>query len=205
MRHRGDLLVGLGLVAMVARAAVPAAWGDVTPALQTPGDVSPLPLLGLAPDFHLRSLEAPGVRLRDLRGKLLLLAFVCASCADEPERVETTFVQLQRELKAQGLFGRKVVLASIVRHPERETRASFRAYAARLGVDPYGWAVLSGSPETTAKLRDRFGRLGAVPAGPPGETRGRVFLVDYAGRVRRVYTDDSFKPEAVLADLERLL
>ena len=196
----------LRLAAVLVALALPVTAGaDVPPGLRTPGDVSPLPVLGPAPDFHLRSLEGPGVRRRDLRGKLLLLAFACASCADEPEAVEATFVHLQRELKARGLFGRKVVLASIVRHPERETRAGFRAHAARLGVDPYGWLVLSGSPETTAKLRNQFGRLGALPPGPAMDTRGRVFLVDYAGRVRRVYDAEGLTPDGVMADLQRLL
>jgi len=37
------------------------------------------------------------------------------------------------------------------------------------------------------------------------DTRGRVFLVDYAGRVRRVYDTGTFHTDVVLADLERLL
>ena len=181
-----------------------AAFADVPPGPRTPEDVSPLPVLGPVPEFHLRSLEGPGVRTRDLRGKLLLLAFACASCADEPEDVTITFVQVQHALKARGLFGKKVVLAFVVRHPDRESRAGFRAYASRLGVDPYGWVVLSGSPQTTARLREQFGRFGAAGE-PQADTRGRVFLVDYAGRVRRVYTVDTFKTGMVLSDLERLL
>ena len=114
------------------------------------------------------------------------------------------FVRLQGALKARRLFGRKVALVFVVRHPERESRAGFRAYALRLGVDPYGWLILSGSPDTTQRLRDRFGRFGASPGGPPAETRGRVFLVDYAGRVRRVYPAGALQVEQVLADMERL-
>ena len=183
----------------------PAAWADIPPGPRTPGDVSPLPVLGQVPDFHLRSLEGPGVRNRDLRGKLVLLAFACASCADEPEEVAATFARLQRALKARGLFGKKVVLAIVVRHPERESRTAFRAYASRHGVDPHGWVILSGSPETTARLRDRFERFGVANGEPPADTRGRVFLVDSTGRVRRVYTVKTFQADAVLADMERLL
>jgi protein SCO1/2 len=183
----------------------PAAWADVPPGPRTPGDVSPLPVLAQAPSFHLRSLEGPGVRNRDLRGKLVLLAFACASCADEPEEVAATFVRLQRALKTRGLFGRKVVLAFVVRHPERESRTGFRAYASGLGVDPYGWVILSGSPETTARLRDQFGRFGVADGQPPADTRHRVFLVDSSGRVRRVYSGEAFQADAVLADIEGLL
>ncbi len=85
------------------------------------------------------------------------------------------------------------------------SEAGVRAYAFRLGVDPYGWLILSGSAATTQELRDRFGRFGLSPGEPPGDTRGRVFLVDYAGRVRRVFEPGAFQPDAVLADLERLL
>ena len=92
----------------------------------------------------------------------------------------------------------------MVRHPERETRAGFRAYALHLGVDPYGWLILSGSPETTQTLRDQFGRFGLSPGGSSGDTRGRVYLVDYAGRVRRVYPAGAFQVDVVLADMERL-
>ncbi len=181
-----------------------AAPADVPPGPPTPEDASPLPVLGPAPEFHLRSLEGPGVRTRDLRGKLLLLAFACASCPEEPEEAAATFVQVQRALKARGLFGKKVVLAFLVRHPDRESRASVRAYASRLGVDPYGWVILSGSPQTTAKLREEFGRFGVEAGQAPADTRGHVFLVDYAGRVRRIYSAGILQADTILADLERL-
>ncbi len=167
--------------------------------------MSPLPVLGAAPEFHLRSLEGPGVRLRDLLGKLLLLSFVCASCADEPEDVANGFVRLQEALKARRLFGRQVALVFVVRHPERESRAGFRAYALRLGVDPYGWLILSGSPEATQRLRDRFARFGVPPNDAPADTRGRVFLLDYAGRVRRAYPARGFRADDALADVLGLL
>ena len=154
MGWRVGRLMRFALAAAGALALLPlAARADIRPEPRGPGDVSPLPVLGPGPEFHLRSLEGPGVRLRDLRNKLLLLAFVCASCPDEPEEVAAGFVRLQAALKARGLFGRKVVLVFVVREPDRETRAGFRAYAARVGVDPYGWLILSGSPETTQTLR----------------------------------------------------
>ena len=206
MGRRGGRWLVLGLAAITALTAGPrAARADVPPALRTPGDVSPLPVLGPAPEFRLRSLEGPGIRLRDLRGKVLLLAFVCASCTDEPEDVTSGFVRLQVALKARRLFGRSVALVFVVRHPERETRVGFRAYALRLGVDPYGWLILSGSAETTQRLRDQFGRFGVPSTEPPEDTRGRVFIVDYAGRVRWVYPAGAFQPDSALADLESLL
>lgn len=198
--------MGFGLAAMSALAAAPvAARADIVPGPRTPGDVSPLPVLGPAPAFHLSSLEGPGVRLRDLRGKLLLLAFACANCADEPEDVGAAFARLQARLRGRGLFGRRVVLVFVVRHPERETLAGFRAYALRLGADPFGWLILSGSPETTRDLLERFGRFGGPAGAAPPDIRGRVFLLDYAGRVRRVYPPGAFQAEAALADLEGLL
>ena len=202
---RAGPLIGLGLVSLAALGTVPAPGrADIVPGPRTPGDVSPLPVLGPAPEFRLRSLEGPGVRLRDLRGKLALLAFTCASCADEPEDVAAGFVRLQGALKARRLFGRKVALVFVVRHPERETRAGFRAYALRLGADPFGWLILSGSPETTRDLLERFGRFGGPAGAAPPDLRGRVFLVDYAGRVRRVYRAGALQVEQVLADMERL-
>lgn len=198
-------MVGLGLVA-AGQAAVPAvAHGTVPAQPQTAEDVSPLPVLGPAPEFHLHSLQGPNLRLNHLRGKVVLVAFVCASCPDEPEDIAAGFAALQARLKDQGLFGRKVVLIFVVRHPEWETGSGFRAYAAQLGVDPYGWVILNGSADTTARLRDAFGRVGRPGAARPAETRGRVYLVDYTGRVRRVYEPGTFGPDAALKDLEMLL
>lgn len=203
--NRARAAIGLALLAAAWGGAPEVARADVTAQPRTPGDVSPLPVLAPAPDFALWSLEGPGVRLRELRGKLVALAFACASCSDEPEDVAAGFARIQARLKARGLFGGRVVLVFVVRHPERETRAGFRAYAARLGVDPYGWAILSGSTETTRGLREAFGRIGVPPGGPPADPTARVFLVDYAGRVRRVYDGARFDADAVLRDMELLL
>lgn len=93
----------------------------------------------------------------------------------------------------------------MVRHPERETRAGSRVYALRLGVDPYGWLILSGSEMTTGTLRDQFGHFGSRPSESSGDTRGRVYLVDSAGRLRQVYPAGAFQVGVVLADMERLL
>ncbi len=194
----GGLLLAMAWAVVAARADVPAGT-------RSPGDVSSLPVLGAAPDFHLRSLEGPGVRLQDLRGKIVLSAFACSHCADEPATVAEGFVRLQHALKGRGIFGRKVALAFVVRHPEHETRTAIREFAARLGVDPYGWLILGGSLQGTMRLRDQFSRIAATGATEAAETRGRVFLLDYAGRVRRVYTPAAFQVDAVLADLERLL
>ena len=197
-------IVGIGVVLLLigARTSV---RGDLPSSPRTPGDVSPLPVIGAVPDFALRSLEGPGVRLRDLRGKVVVLTFGCSHCTDEPVAVVEGFGRLQQALKGRGIFGRKVVLVFVVRHPDRETGTGLRMFAARIGVDPYGWLILGGSPQVTEHLRDRFGRLGADGTPGPADTRGRVFLMDYAGRVRRVYTPETFRVDAVLADMERLL
>lgn len=195
----------LGLAVVLVAAVTQAGWGDVPPAPRTAGDVSPLPVLGPAPGFALRSLEGPMVRLRDLRGKLLLLAFVCATCPEDSEDLAAAFAHLQARLKTRGVFGTRVALAFVVRHPERDTRSAYRAYAGRLGVDAYGWAILSGSAEATRRLREGFGRLAVPPRAPPAEVRGRVFLIDYAGRLRRIYSAEDFRVDTVMGDLERLL
>jgi len=202
--HRQALWGAVTAMALVSARPAP---GDVPqgPA-RAQGDVSPLPVLGRAPEFRLHSLEGPRVGLQDLRGKVVLLALMCAICSDEPAEVVAGFARLQTELKGRGLFGQRVVLVFIARHPEWDLRAALRAFAGRLGADPFGWVILTGSPAATARLRVAFAGLAAHPGGSPGgDVKGQVFLVDYAGRVRRVYHAPAFDPDAVLKEIQLLL
>ncbi len=110
----GMVMVAVGVLMVSGRLVLLNSWLDDVPFLhrlaETPAPVGAranTPPTGFlvgesAPDFELRSLTGRIVRLKDLRGRPVLLNFWATWCA--PCRVETPWlVEIDRKYRAQGL------------------------------------------------------------------------------------------------------
>src|SRR5215467_1439459 len=103
-----------------------------------------LPRIGPAPEFTLTTQNNARLSLRDLRGKVLAVTFIYASCADTCPLLTAKLAGLQTKLGTD--FGQKVFFASISVDPERDTPQVLARYAQAHGAKPVGWAFLTGTP-----------------------------------------------------------
>ena len=162
-----------------------------------------LPVIGRAPHVALTTQHGERLSLTDLRGKVLALTFIYATCKDACPVLTAKMATLQRRLGAD--FGPRVRFVSVTVEPEVDTPAVLAAYAERFGADPAGWSFLTGTGAEVDNVVRRYGAF--AKRVKPGEV-DHLFLtslVDRRGTLRVQYLGYRFDPDEMLRDLRSLL
>jgi protein SCO1 len=191
-------LVGSVVLVALAMLTVPVRL----PGHEAKGDAR-LSKIGPAPDFTLTAHTGGRLSLRDLRGKVVAVTFIYASCADTCPLLTAKLAGLQARLGAD--FGPRVFFVSVTVDPERDTPEVLRRYAEAHGARPAGWAFLTGTP---AEIRDIERRYGVFSRQNPGGDVDHTFLtslIDRDGVLRVQYLGVRFDPDELLGDVKGLL
>src|SRR5262245_35331745 len=98
--------------------------------------------IGPAPEFALNNQDGKRLALKDLRGKVLAITFIFASCADTCPLLTAKMVGIQDRLGSA--FGTQVFFLSITVDPERDTPAVLKRHAEAHKANTAGWAFLTG-------------------------------------------------------------
>src|SRR5215831_17539355 len=163
----------------------------------------PLSKIGPAPEFTLTTQDNARLSLRDLRGKVVAVTFIYASCADTCPLLTAKLASLQARLGAD--FSPKVFFASITVDPERDTPEVLTRYAQAHGAKPAGWAFLTGTPAEILAVEKKYGIF--ARKNPRGDVDHTFLtsLIDRDGILRVQYLGVRFDPNELLADLRSLL
>lgn len=159
--------------------------------------------IGPAPDFTLTTQEGTRLTLKGLRGKVVVVTFIYASCADTCPLLTAKMVGLQARLGAD--FGPKVFFVSITVDPERDTPEILHRYARTYGTNPAGWAFLTGSPDEIRKVARRYGIYYKKTDRGDVDHTFLTSLVDQRGTLRVQYLGVGFDPDELLQDLRSLV
>ena len=162
-----------------------------------------LPKIKPAPEFALTEQDGKRLALKDLRGKVLAITFIYASCADTCPLLTAKMVGIQNQLGAA--FGPRVNFLSITVDPERDTPEVLERYAKRHRANRTGWAFLTG---TKAEIREAAKRYGIYYKKNPRGDVDHTFLtslVDQNGMLRVQYMGVKFNPDEMLRDLQSLM
>jgi protein SCO1 len=167
------------------------------------GEQQRLPTIGAAPDFSLTSQDGAEVTLRSLRGKVVAVAFIYASCPDVCPMLTDKMARVQDELGAD--FGTKIAFVSITVDPERDTPAVLKDYADAFDAKFAGWSFLTGAPAAIRDVAHRYGV--AVRAAADGQVDHTLLttLIDRRGTMRVQYLGYRFDEEEFRHDLESLV
>ena len=100
-------------------------------------------------DYLLTLLDQQGRSFgsADRAGRAVRLSFVYAHCTDTCPLPTAIMSQVQDRLRAEGLLGTRVQLASVTVDPRRDTPPVLAEYAGRFKADPDAWRFLSGEPD----------------------------------------------------------
>ncbi|HEU4352505.1 MAG TPA: SCO family protein [Burkholderiales bacterium] len=153
-----------------------------------------------APDFTLRDVEGKSVRLSELRGKSVLVAFIYTTCTGACPLLSARMSRLQQKLAAAHI---PAALVSVTVDPERDDAKTLGAYAKRFGARP-GWYFVREEPARLAPVLAAYDEW--TRREPPGELDhpARLHLIDAAGRVREIYSLAFFDEEQAFLDIRAL-
>ena len=167
------------------------------------GERDGLPRIGPAPELSLTTQDGQRLSLTELRGKVVAVTFIYASCADTCPLLTAKMAGLQAALGAD--FGPKVFFLSITVDPERDTPAVLQRYAQAHGANLAGWAFLTGTPTEIQQVARRYGiYYRKTPRGDVDHTF-LTSLVDQSGILRVQYLGVRFDPDELLRDLQTLV
>jgi protein SCO1 len=201
LSHRGKgnrLRVAAALYVIVALAC-----GGISGLAHETHEHARLPKIGPAPEFTLTNQEGTGLSLHQLRGKVVAVTFIYASCVDTCPLLTHKLVTLKRRLRLDE--GAHVFFAAITVDPERDTPAALKRYATAHGADSGGWAFLTGTPEEIRAVARRYGvYYKKQPRGDVDHTF-LTSLVDRTGMLRVQYLGVQFDPDEFLEDLRSLV
>ena len=162
-----------------------------------------LPKIKPAPEFALTNQEGKRLALKELRGKVLAITFIFASCADTCPLLTAKMAGIQNRLGSD--FGSKVYFVSISVDPERDTPEVLKRYAEAHKANPAGWAFLTGTPPEIRETAKRYGiYYKRTPRGDVDHTF-LTSLVDKDGTLRVQYMGVQFKPDEMLRDIQSLV
>ena len=159
--------------------------------------------IGAAPEFTLTNQDGKRLALMELRGKVLAITFIFASCVDTCPLLTAKMAGIQNRLGAD--FGKKVHFVSITVDPERDTPDVLKRYGEAHKANAAGWAFLTG---TSAEIREVAKRYGIYYKKTPRGDVDHTFLtslVDRNGILRVQYMGVKFNPDEMLRDLQSLV
>lgn len=156
-----------------------------------------------APEFALIKQDGTRLALKDLRGKVLAITFIFASCADTCPLLTAKMAGIQNRLGSD--FGQKVFFVSITVDPERDTPEVLKRYAEAHKANPAGWAFLTGSQAEIRDVAKRYGIYVKTTRGGDVDHTFLTSLVDQSGTLRVQYMGVRFDPDEMLRDLKSLL
>ncbi|MER8555144.1 SCO family protein [Mesorhizobium sp. M1217] len=162
-----------------------------------------LPTIGAAPDFTLTSQDGRPVSLRDLRGKVVAIAFIYTYCADVCPMLTANMASVQEKLGST--FGSKINFISITVDPERDTPDVLKEYAQNFGADLRGWSFLTGDPAIVREVGWKYGVIAKKTADGDVDHTLLTSLIDPKGMLRVQYLGVRFDLEEFRGDLLSLL
>jgi protein SCO1 len=162
-----------------------------------------LPTIGAAPDFALTSQDGAQVTLAALRGKVVAVAFIYASCPDVCPMLTDKLARVQDALGPD--FGSKIAFVSITTDPERDTPEVLKGYAEAFEANLAGWSFLTGEPAAVLDVAHRYGVAVAKAADGQVDHTMLTTLIDRQGTMRVQYLGYRFDEEEFRRDLQSLV
>jgi protein SCO1 len=162
-----------------------------------------LPKIKPAPEFTLTKQDGKRIALKELRGKVVAITFIFASCADTCPLLTAKMAGIQNRLGSD--FGPKVYFVSITVDPERDTPDVLQRYADRHKANPAGWAFLTGTSAEIRNVAKRYGIYSKKTSRGDVDHTFLTSLVDQNGTLRVQYMGVQLDPDEMLRDLQSLV
>jgi protein SCO1/2 len=158
------------------------------------------------PDFQYTDQAGKAVRLRDLRGKYVVLTFIYTRCPlpDFCPLMDKKFAAMQQRIRSIPGRSEHVRLVSISFDPEHDTPAILEKHAERVGAQAPLWTFGVASHEELRKVAPSLGLAYA-----PGEKEIMHSLstavIDPEGKLAALFKGKSWEPETLMKEFLPLI
>jgi len=161
------------------------------------------------PNYTLLNQEAKQIRIKNYRGKALLLTFIYTRCP-EPDQctlMSNNFAQIERQLGQDPELYAKTHLLSITIDPGYDDPKVLRSYGAahteRYENETFAhWEFATGTGEQVKEIAQYFG-LQYFSQKDQIIHALRTVIVNPDGKVAKIYTGNEWKTEEVVAELKK--
>ena len=206
--HPGDrikavLLVGSGGSRLEDVVVTKKASG---PILTTPPVLPGPPIGAEVPDFQLRNQDDQPIRLRQFRGRAVILTFIYTRCPlpDFCPLMMKHFDAINRQLASRPDLAQRVHLLGVSVDPEYDTPAVLKAYGKAFVTGPDAFERLdlaTGAPGDIRSMATFFGLTYAPDAGQITHTLSTA-IIGVDGRVVALLPSNSWRPSDALDAVE---
>jgi protein SCO1 len=163
----------------------------------------PLPLIGAAPEFSLKTQDEQSLNLRALRGKVFALTFIFTQCSSTCPILTAKLVDVQRKLAVGS--DRDIHFVAITLTPLHDSPRELKRYAQAFGADPARWSLLTGDEQQIHRLARQYGVWLKKRGGSSDIDHAFLTsLIDRRGMIRVQYIGTRFDSDELLADLRLL-
>lgn len=161
------------------------------------------------PDFTLVNQDAKPIRIRNYRGKSLLLTFIYTRCPvpDYCTLMSNNFAQIDRQLGQDAELYAKTHLLSVSIDPAYDEPKVLRSYGAahteRYEKETFAhWEFATGTGDQVKEIAQYFG-LRYFPDKDQIIHGLRTVIVDPNGKIAKVYTGNEWKTDEVVEELRK--
>ncbi len=161
------------------------------------------------PDYTLVNQNGKEIRIRNYRGKALLLTFIYTRCPvpDFCTLMSDNFEQIDRKLGEDPQLYAKTHLLSISIDPAYDKPEVLRSYGAahteRYEKETFAhWEFAGGTENQVKDIAQYFG-LRYFPENDQIIHSLRTVIITPEGKVAKVYTGNDWKPEEVIDELKK--
>lgn len=157
------------------------------------------------PDFALVNQDGKRIKLKQYRGRALVLTFIYTRCPlpDYCPLMTDNFSEIEKALKALPEMYSKTHLLSISVDPEYDTPKVLRAYATHHSADFEHWDFLTGPKDDVKRVATYFG-MQYWPDGDQVVHSLRTAIIGADGKVVKLYRGNEWKPEEIVTELRAL-
>ncbi|HVC44470.1 MAG TPA: SCO family protein [Candidatus Binataceae bacterium] len=152
------------------------------------------------PPVNLIDQNGHPVSLASLKGKIVLVSFIHASCRGVCEMLTAKMRQVAHNLGSNAAA--RVTMVSITTDPAEDQPPELLAYAKKEGVDANGWLFLTGPADQVARVLAVYN----VPHEDEQDELTHVFalyLIGSNGQMVREYHGMSIAPKVVASDIRK--
>lgn len=160
------------------------------------------------PDFTLVNQDGKRVRLRNYKGRALVLTFIYTRCPlpDYCPLMTDNFAEIVKAIKTDAALYGNTRLLSISVDPEYDTPARLREYGAgrttESGAQAFShWEFATGARDEVRKIATYFGLQYFTESDQIIHSLVTA-VISPDGKIAKLYTGNEWKPAAIIGDLQ---